>query len=78
MSALLWVRVKVTKFGTMPTAWQLSALLNLLLDAFLFAFLIGMVFIGMTRDPNAFIIWVPLLAVACWFQFKQAGRRWSL
>ena len=77
-SILLWLKLKLTKFGTMPTAWQLYALLNMLLDAFLLAFLLGMVWVGATKDPNAFVIWVPLLAFVCWFRFKQAGRRWSL
>lgn len=75
---LLWVRLKTTKFGTMPPAWQLYALLNLLLDAILLALLFAFVWAGATKDSNAFIIWVPALGFLCWFRVRQAGRRWSL
>ena len=69
----VWMR-----FSVMPDGAKYMAMFHLTIDLLLLTTLIGFVFVGLTRDPNAFVVWVPFLSVALYFRVKQTRARWTL
>ena len=65
-------------YDAMDPKTQSAARRHLSIDLVILIFLGLMVWVGLTRDPNAFYIWVPLLCVFAWVRFRQARQRWSL
>ncbi|MGH6616481.1 hypothetical protein [Sphingomonas sp.] len=69
----VWMR-----FSVMSDGAKYMAVFHLTIDLLLLAALVAFVVVGLTRDPNAFVVWVPLLSVALYFRFKQTKERWKL
>ncbi|MGH6651108.1 MAG: hypothetical protein ACREB7_08255 [Sphingopyxis sp.] len=61
----------------MTTKQKILELLQLLADMALTIFLLLMIVVGLTRDPNAFYFWVPFLSFVLWARVRQARRRWA-
>jgi len=69
----VWMR-----FSVMSDGAKYMAMFHLTIDLLLLAALAGFVFVGLTRDSNAFVVWVPFLSVVLYFRVKQTRARWTL
>ena len=56
---------------------KLFAVLNLMIDALLILFLLGMIWVAARRDPYAYVFWVPFLLFVVVMRARQAGTRWA-
>lgn len=65
------------RYRAMTTKEKILELLQLLADTTLTIFLLLMIVVGFTRDPNAFYFWVPFLSFVLWARVSQARRRWA-
>jgi len=66
------------RWQQMTTKERFFVFLNFVVDALLFLFLLGMIYVAIFRDPMASVFWVPFLLVVSYFRFKQAKRRWAV
>ena len=62
----------------MPLREKLFAVINLLVDVLLTLFLLGMIWVGATRDPYAYVFWVPFLLFVLVMRLRQARQRWAV
>jgi uncharacterized membrane protein len=65
------------RYRAMTTKEKILELLQLLADTALTIFLLLMIVVGFTRNPNAFYFWVPFLSFVLWARVRQARRRWA-
>lgn len=68
----------ITHWSSLSYSEQIYVVWNTAFDVFLVAFLGLMIWVGLTTDPNAFLIWVPLLAFAVFWRLRQLPKRWGI
>ena len=73
-----WISAKRIRWRQMSLREKVFALLNLPVDTLLLLFLLGMIWIGTTSDPFAYVFWIPFLMFVLFMRFKQAAHRWAV
>lgn len=74
--ALLFTRTSRDWFSQGSTAFA-SLIGNAIVDLGLLAAFCAFIWVGLVKDGNAFVIWVPGLAILLFFRAKQMIARWK-
>jgi hypothetical protein len=65
------------RYAGMTRGQQIGALVNLSIDILLCLLLLAMLYVGFTRDFNAFYFWIPFLIFVLWRRYILNKIRWS-
>ncbi len=65
----------VVRYTLLTPREKFKFYLNAIADGFLTIFLFLMIWVGVTKDFNAFYFWIPLLLFAVVIRAKQMGKR---
>ena len=73
-----WIVIISAHFVALPEGERRWVLFQLSIDMVLLSFFAGAVFVGFTKDFNAFYFLVPFLAFVVWSRIKQMKARLKL
>lgn len=73
-----WLTTAQIRYAAMSAGERSNAMFQTGIDISL-ALLLGVALVvGVTSEPAAFVVWVPLFAVGLFFRVRQARERWGI